>query len=96
MIVCGMLAGNPVPSIVARALVGLAGGFVLGSLAGWIGAHVVRENVVPPAGDGAERPSSGGAADGSAPAAIAQPGRPPDRTDRRQMRPPAPRRREQE
>jgi hypothetical protein len=49
MTVCGMLAGNPVSSIITRALLGLFGGFLLGSLAGWIGLHIVRENpgVVP-------------------------------------------------
>lgn len=45
MIVCGLLAGNPVPQIVLRALLGLLGGFILGSLAGWIGVCVVRDNV---------------------------------------------------
>ncbi len=51
MIVCGLLAGNPVPHIVTRALLGLLGGFILGSLAGWIGVCVVRDNVPTFEGD---------------------------------------------
>ena len=45
MIVAGMLAGNAVPAIVVRALVGLFFGLILGSLAGWIVALVAQENV---------------------------------------------------
>lgn len=65
MIVCGMVAGNSVSSIIARALVGLLGGFVLGSLSGWIGVHVVCENAGAQADDAAPPPS--GEATGSSP-----------------------------
>ncbi len=51
MVVCGLLADNPVPQIVLRALLGLLGGFILGSLAGWIGVCVVRDNVPTFEGD---------------------------------------------
>lgn len=54
MILCGMFAGNPVTSIMTRALLGLLGGFVLGSLAGWIGLYIVRENARPAFGDDAD------------------------------------------
>lgn len=45
MIICGLMAGNPVEVIILRAVGGLFGGLMLGSLAGWIGTLIVRENV---------------------------------------------------
>ena len=45
MIVCGLTAGNPVEVIILRAVGGLFGGLILGTLAGWLGTLVVRENV---------------------------------------------------
>ncbi len=45
MIVCGLTAGNPVEVIILRAVGGLFGGLMLGTLAGWLGTLVVRENV---------------------------------------------------
>ncbi len=70
MTICGMLAGNPVSSIITRALLGLFGGFLLGSLAGWFGLHIVREN---PGVELNDSPQSSGQGDavGSAPPAQA-------------------------
>jgi hypothetical protein len=48
MLVCGLLAGNQPESIVLRALVGLIGGVLLGSLAGWIGLHIVNDTPQSP------------------------------------------------
>jgi hypothetical protein len=45
MILFGMLAGNPVQTIVLRALLGLLGGFILGVLAGWVGMQVIKDNL---------------------------------------------------
>jgi len=45
MLFCGMWAGNRVETIVLRAVGGLLGGYVLGSLVGWMGTIVVRDNV---------------------------------------------------
>ena len=70
MIVCGLLAGNSVQAIVIRALVGLIGGFVLGSLLGWIGMCIVKEN--PDASGGDDEAKSPKEAGGSA-TAPAQP-----------------------
>lgn len=44
IILCGMLAGNSVAHIMLRALLGLFGGYLLGSLSGWIGTFVVRDD----------------------------------------------------
>ncbi len=44
MILRGLAVGNPPESVLARALGGLAMGFVLGAIAGVIAARVVREN----------------------------------------------------
>jgi len=71
MIVAGMLAGNPVPKIIARALVGLVFGFILGSLSGWIAATVARENAKTGENELAE--SSGTA---TPPASASAPGSP--------------------
>lgn len=61
MIVCGLMAGNPVEVIILRAVGGLFGGLVLGSLAGWLGMLIVQENVdvaadVPEAEEIVEKP----------------------------------------
>jgi MFS family permease len=56
MILCGMVAGNSVQNIVLRALAGLAGGFIVGSLAGWIGLSVAKDNAAAPGGDGNKTP----------------------------------------
>ena len=77
MIVCGMWAGNPVPGIVSRALIGLLGGFVLGSLAGWIGAHIVRENAGAEARDAVKSPAADGV-----PSVSSAPGRATERAAR--------------
>lgn len=45
MIICGLVAGNPVEVIILRAVGGLFGGLMLGTLAGWLGTLVVQENV---------------------------------------------------
>lgn len=45
MIICGLVAGNPVEVIILRAVGGLFGGLMLGMLAGWLGTLVVQENV---------------------------------------------------
>ncbi|MFQ5410716.1 MAG: hypothetical protein ACE5EC_00395 [Phycisphaerae bacterium] len=45
MLFCGLWAGNRIETIVLRAVGGLLGGYVLGSLVGWIGTIVVRDNV---------------------------------------------------
>jgi hypothetical protein len=69
MILCGMFAGNSVQHIVLRALVGLAGGFIVGSLAGWIAMSVVKDNAAAPGGDGTRTPEK--AEDARAPQAAA-------------------------
>ncbi len=51
MIVCGMMAGNPVETITLRAIGGLFGGLVLGMVAGWIGTIVVRDIAQTSGGD---------------------------------------------
>lgn len=58
MIVCGMLADNSVQRIVLRAVAGLFGGYVLGTVSGWIGMIVIRENLpaMDPAPDAATEP----------------------------------------
>lgn len=61
MILCGLMAGNPVEVIILRAVGGLFGGLVLGSLAGWLGMLIVKENVdvaadVPEAEEIVEKP----------------------------------------
>ncbi len=58
MIVCGMLADNSVQRIVLRAVAGLLGGYVLGTVSGWIGMIVIRENLpaMDPAPDAATEP----------------------------------------
>ncbi|MBN2563501.1 MAG: hypothetical protein JXQ75_21490 [Phycisphaerae bacterium] len=64
MIVCGMLAGNPIQNIITRALLGLIGGFTLGSLVGWIGLFVVKENAdVSRSDDAVEQPAHVGSPD---------------------------------
>ncbi|HVP09737.1 MAG TPA: hypothetical protein VMV94_00960 [Phycisphaerae bacterium] len=63
MILCGMFAGNSVQKIVLRALAGLAGGFVVGSVAGWIGMSVVRENAAAPGSDRTKTPEKAGEAE---------------------------------
>lgn len=45
MLLCGLLAGNPVQVIVLRAVGGLFGGLVLGTLAGWVGTLIVQDNI---------------------------------------------------
>ncbi len=50
MIVCGMLAGNPPPQTILRALLGLFVGYLLGSFSGWLGMFVVQENMPAPDG----------------------------------------------
>jgi len=45
MIICGLVAGNPVDVIILRAVGGLFGGLMLGTLAGWLATLIVRENV---------------------------------------------------
>ncbi len=50
MIVCGMMAGNPPPKTILRALVGLFVGYLLGLLSGWLGMFVVQENIPAPDG----------------------------------------------
>ncbi len=45
MIICGLMANNPVEVIILRAVGGLFGGLLLGTLAGWLGTLVVQENV---------------------------------------------------
>ncbi|MFQ5430017.1 MAG: hypothetical protein ACE5E1_06870 [Phycisphaerae bacterium] len=49
MIVCGLYAGNPPETIILRAIGGLFGGLVLGLLAGWVGAFVVKDHIRVPA-----------------------------------------------
>ncbi len=56
MIVCGLMAGNPVQSIILRSLCGLMGGFALGTVSGWIGTLIVKENTDTQPGDNAESP----------------------------------------
>ncbi len=45
LVVCGMIAGNPVETITVRAIGGLFGGLMLGTVAGWIGTIVVKDVV---------------------------------------------------
>lgn len=45
MIVRGMLVENPPEEILQRALIGLAGGTLLGCVAGWLGSIVVADNL---------------------------------------------------
>ena len=45
MIITGLLARNPIETIVLRAVGGLFGGLFLGMFAGWIGCFVVRDNI---------------------------------------------------
>ena len=56
LILCGMAVGNSPQKIVLRALVGLAGGFVVGSVAGWIAMSVVKDNAAARGGDGTRTP----------------------------------------
>ena len=56
MIVCGLMAENPAGKIVLRALYGLMGGFALGTVSGWIGTLIVKENTDTAPGDNAESP----------------------------------------
>ncbi len=51
MVVCGMMAGNPVETIVVRAIGGLLGGLMLGTVAGWIGTVVVQDVAEASEGD---------------------------------------------
>ncbi len=56
MIVCGLMAGNPAGKIILRAMFGLMGGFALGTVSGWIGTLIVKENADIASGDNAESP----------------------------------------
>ncbi len=51
MVVCGMIAGNPVETITVRAIGGLFGGLMLGMAAGWIGTIVVQDIAQTSGGD---------------------------------------------
>jgi uncharacterized membrane protein YeaQ/YmgE (transglycosylase-associated protein family) len=51
MVVCGMIAGNPVETITVRAIGGLFGGLMLGMVAGWIGTIVVQDIAQTSGGD---------------------------------------------
>ena len=62
LILCGMAVGNSPQKIVLRALVGLAGGYVVGALAGWVAMSVVRDNAAAPGGDGTKAPDKAEAA----------------------------------
>lgn len=53
MIVGGLSAGNPVTRIMVRALVGLAGGYLLGAVVGWIGSSIVNDQIERTTGDDA-------------------------------------------
>jgi hypothetical protein len=46
MLLRGLVAGNPAQTILTRALLGLAGGVVLGSIAGSIAAHILRDRSI--------------------------------------------------
>lgn len=52
----GILSGTPDEKIMLRALFGLFGGLALGSLCGWIGLFVVRDQLDRATGDNAESP----------------------------------------
>jgi len=51
MLACGIIAGNPVETIVVRAVGGLFGGLMLGMAAGWIGTIVVADIAQTSGGD---------------------------------------------
>ncbi len=53
------MAGNPVQSIILRSLCGLLGGFALGTVSGWIGTLIVKENTDTEPGDNAKSPEEG-------------------------------------
>jgi len=59
IIVSGIFAGNSAERIVLRAVVGLLGGFVVGTTAGWIGLSIVRDNVPAHGADSARTPVEG-------------------------------------
>lgn len=48
MILRGLVAGNPPETVLVRALWGLVAGVLLGSLAGSIAQHVIRDRRDPP------------------------------------------------
>jgi MFS family permease len=58
VILSGLLVGNPVERIVLRAVLGLAGGFLLGAAAGWIGLALVGDNLPKPPPRSAEPPAT--------------------------------------
>lgn len=68
IILSGMLAGNSAERVVSRAVLGLLGGFVLGTTAGWIGVWIVRDNIPAYGGDGAE--ASGQSAESKTPETV--------------------------
>lgn len=51
MVVCGLLAGNPVEIIAVRAIGGLFGGLMFGMVVGWIGTIVVQDIARSSGGD---------------------------------------------
>jgi hypothetical protein len=59
IIVSGISAGNSAERIVLRAVVGLFGGIVIGTTAGWIGLSIVRDNIPAHGADSAKPPKPG-------------------------------------
>ncbi len=59
IILCGLLAGNSAEHIMLRAVFGLLAGYLLGSLSGWIGTCIVRDDAArTPAGTAVEPPAA--------------------------------------